>query len=169
MSIIGSASVWFVGNPSLALIPTMTGSTTPSGTASADSEYSATYAAWKTMDNSSTTYWGNALSALPHWVEYDFPSGTKTVTRYELTASPSSGGTLNNNPKTWNLQGWNGSTWVTVDTQTFTWSSLGQLQSFNVSSPGAYSKYRLYITATAIASGSTSAYAELGQIQLYGY
>lgn len=54
------------------LIPTMTGATTLGVTASASSEFSATFAAWKTGANDgSTSRWESAGAPTTSWLKYD--------------------------------------------------------------------------------------------------
>lgn len=55
---------------------TMTTNSWPSPfVALADSEYSATYEAWKAFDNNSGTFWSANTSAFPHWLQIDLGAG----------------------------------------------------------------------------------------------
>jgi len=51
-------------------------------------------------------------------------------------------------PKNWTFEGWNGSSWVTLDTR-INQSSWGdnEIRYYKISSPSAYAKYRINITA----------------------
>lgn len=138
-------------------IPVMTSNTAPLGTASASSIYSSSYQAWRAFDgdDESAVGWTHWISinnhdnfATPQWLSYDFGCG-KTITGYYILPEYSSS-LKDRSPKDWQLQGWNGSTWVTVDSRSniridIEWYYAGLY--FDVASPGSYSKYRLYVTA----------------------
>jgi hypothetical protein len=74
-------------------------------------------------------------------------------------------------PRDWTLQGWNGSTWVTVDrvsNQTGWFSN--PVRSFNVASPGVYTRYRLHVTADNYNDPSYPiTLVSIAKLQLYGY
>ncbi len=137
------------------LIPVMTSNTTPTGTAAASSVYSSSYPAWLAFDgddeSSICSRWISVYTtgfSTPQWVSYDF-GGAKTVTGYYILPEYASS-TKNRSPKNWELQGWNGSAWVTVDNRIdirndIEWYSGGLY--FEVAYPGPYNKYRLYVTA----------------------
>jgi hypothetical protein len=132
-------------------IPTMTSNTTPSGIASSSSNYSSSYPPWKAFDgNDESAAWSRWISGynMPEWLAYEFTS-KKYITGYYILPEYSS--LKDRSPKNWTLQGWNGSTWVTVDTRNniridIEWSAAGLY--FDVQNPGNYNKYRLYVTAT---------------------
>ena len=95
----------------ISLIPIMTGYTTPSGIASASSEYGNPYFAWKAfngLDASASDYWLTSNNAFvsPQWLQYEFSSAT-VVRAYSIKASnwPS------NIPSAWEFQAWDGATW----------------------------------------------------------
>lgn len=71
--------------------PTMTGYTTPSGTASASSEYdTTTYQAWKAFDNNTSTQWHSAVQG-DGWVQYQFPFPVTVVkAEYYVSSAPTS-------------------------------------------------------------------------------
>ena len=136
-------------------IPVMTSNTLPLGTASASTVYSSSYQAWKAFDgdDESAAGWTHWISAYnqdfsdPQWLSYDFGSSRTIIGYYIL---PQYNSLKDRSPKTWQLQGWNGSSWITVDTQSniridIEWYYAGLY--FDVAYPGAYSKYRLYVTA----------------------
>jgi hypothetical protein len=125
------------------LIPTMTSNTAPSGTASASTADSTTYAAWKAMDKGNTTYWrSTSAGKLNCWLQYEFAS-SKKITKYTLKSYT----TVNYAPKAWTFEAYNGSTWVVLDTQTgkTTWDANVK-QEFTFTNTTAYTKYRIYIT-----------------------
>ncbi|MCU0287024.1 MAG: discoidin domain-containing protein [Acidobacteria bacterium] len=140
---------------SLGEVPIMTSDTTPSGTASASSIYDSTYPAWKAFDgNDESEAWSRWISVYdygfttPQWLSYEFTSPRRIDLYYILPEYGSS--TKDRSPKNWTLEGWNGSTWVTLDTRTnilndSVWNAGGL--HFSVTNPGYYTKYRLYVTA----------------------
>ncbi|MCP3104625.1 SBBP repeat-containing protein [Myxococcus sp. K15C18031901] len=126
------------------LIPVMTSNTTPSGTVTSSSVYSADYPAWKAFD-SATTFWLSSIGNTPAWLAYEFPGAAQTVKRYAIGYD---NGTITTRaPKDWTLDGWNGSAWVTVDARSNQtgWPGNGRRE-YVVTSPGAYKKYRLNVT-----------------------
>lgn len=133
------------------LVPVMTSNTTPVGTAAASSVYSSSYPAWHAFDgdNEALTYsgWISGYN-FPQWLSYDFGTA-KTITHYYLVPAYASS-IKNRSPRDWQLQGWDGSTWVTIDSRSNIRNDIewyyGGLY-FEVAYPGSYSKYRLYVTA----------------------
>lgn len=102
------------GGYSSDLIPTMTSNTAPSGTCSAESEHSATYAAWKAFNNDGTTsQWLSTWQApLPEWIQYDFGSGVAHVFR-RCVITPWND--VNWRPKDYTIYGSNnGSNWTSL-------------------------------------------------------
>ena len=64
-------------------VPPMTSDTTPSGVASADTNYSG-YPAWKAFDGDNTTNWlvPQGAGGNGHWVRYEFPSTVTILCAY---------------------------------------------------------------------------------------
>ena len=145
------------------LIPTMISATLPSGTASDSSHYDNYSEAWVALGAAGPHGWLNNGSAPPAWVEYQFPGPTQ-VTSYSLRpwwADNYPGRT----PQAWTFEGsTDGSTWQTLDTQT-AWDPPNPTDyfAFTVNSPGAYTYYRMYITAN---HGDT--YTGLGGLRMFG-
>jgi len=127
-------------------IPVMTSNTAPSGTASASAEDTG-FDAFKAFDSNQfgSTWSPNATTG---WLAYEFPGGNeKTVTKYEVSrrgAKPDA-----DQAKDWTFEGWTGSAWVTLDTQTnISWSAgADEMKSFPISNSTAYIKFRLNISA----------------------
>jgi hypothetical protein len=144
-------------------IPIMTSYTSPSGIASADSEYSSgDYPAWKAMDKDNSSYLTSWVSSentnLPHWLRYKFPSG-KIITSYSITSRNYSSTFA---PTAWKLQGSNnGSSWTDLDIRSGQSLSQNQKIVFNFSNTNSYTYYRLYITA-----GSQSNMVSIGEFEL---
>jgi len=126
-------------------IPTMTSNSDPEGTASASTEYSATYSAWKSMDGDSNTYWSTTIAGVtPCWLEYEFVTSRIAVS-YEITSRADAS---NGAPKDWTFEGWNGSSWDVLDTQTgITGWGLGEKKTYTFSNSTPYTKYRINISA----------------------
>lgn len=125
------------------VIPIMTSNTAPSGVASASSEYSAVYPAWKAFDKSPGGW--QTTAGTSGWLAYEF-AAAQTVIAYELTAF---GSVPTRSPKTWTFEGWDGSGWVVLDTQANApaWSA-GERRLYEISNSTAYIKYRLNVTAS---------------------
>jgi hypothetical protein len=158
------------------LVPTMTGYTSPSGTAFASAENTVIDAAWggnawKAFDSSTTsTGWLTGPSSLPQFVGYIFGSGAAhTVASYKIVGNR---GDATNSPTAWTLQGSNDTTngsdgtWTTVDTQSgqTSWSTSGTPNAYVVASPGSYTAYRLNVT-----TGNGNAYIGVVNLDVVGW
>ena len=143
--------------------PQMTSNTEPSGTASASSEFSSGYAAWKAFNRTNVNEgdsWLPSSSEPPVWLRYQFPSAT-TVGSYRVTTRnyPAA------YPTAWKLQGSNnGTDWTDLHEVTDSGLSSGDQTTaeLTITSPGSYTHYRLYITAR-----SSSADMGIGKLSLY--
>ncbi len=125
-------------------VPTLTGITPGVATSG---NYSSSYPGWKAFDSAVTgsSMWISETWETPAWISYDFGSN-RVINRYSITNT--NGSSLTSRaPKDFKLQGWNGSSWTTVDTRTNQtgWTS-GTARTYEVQSPGSYPKYRLHIT-----------------------
>ena len=124
-------------------VPTLTGNTSAVSTSG---DYSSSYRGWEAFDSqiSSSSMWISETWETPAWIAYDFGSN-RVINRYSINNT--NGSLTSRAPKDFSLQGWNGSSWVTVDTRTNQtgWVS-GQARQYEVATPGNYSKYRLHIT-----------------------
>lgn len=137
------------------LIPVMVSNTYPSGIASASSVYNSSplYAPWKAFDGNNesdaTSRWiSSAVSEMPQWISYCFGQSTYVGSYHIL---PELGGCADRAPMNFSLQGSNDDiNWTTLDSRCditlSTWNNSGK--AFNVSYPGSYKTYRLYVTAT---------------------
>ena len=125
-------------------VPAMTGATSPSGTVTAEGQNDPSFA-WRVFNNANSTNWLHANS-VTSWLAYEFPSNTYPyITAYTIKART---GGLGQMPKTWTFQGWNGSSYVTLDTQTNAsgWSN-NEVRTYSLSSAtSAYNKFRWNIT-----------------------
>lgn len=125
------------------LIPTMTSNTSPSGIASASSNYGVNYDAWRAFDKTSTM-WGSSNNTFPQWIAYEF-NIPKAVSQYTIKADNWS----TTPPYNWTFEGSNdGTTWTTLDTRTnITGWSPYEKRTFSFANTTSYKKYRLYMTA----------------------
>ena len=121
-------------------VPTLSGS---SSNVSTSGDYSSTYPGWKAFDGSGSM-WISQTYETPAWISYQF-SNTKKIERYSIRYT--NGSITSRAPKNFQLQGLSGSTWVTLDTRSnqINWQG-SETRAYTVSSPGYYSRYRLYIT-----------------------
>lgn len=137
-------------------IPVMTGASTPSGNASASTEYGASYAAYSAFNRNNTresnNTWFTSAGNATGWIRYDFGSGNaKVIKSYSLQPVPSnpSGSDATQAPKTWTFQGSNdGSSWTTLDTQTNapSWAT-SEKRFYGISNTTAYRYYRVNVSA----------------------
>ncbi|MDA3819337.1 MAG: discoidin domain-containing protein [Candidatus Delongbacteria bacterium] len=118
------------------------------GTATASSQYSASYAAQYAFDGvvDELNGWYTANGNTTGILEYEFLSA-KTIEKYTLklrdysTADESA-------PAAWTLEGWDGASWVELDIHTGVtdWIPLDE-KSYEFTNGTAYTRYRLNITA----------------------
>lgn len=128
------------------MTPNMTSATTPYGvvTRSGVHESDPFFEAWHAFDSSISSMWISAIGQTPAWIAYDFQV-PRTINKYSITYT--NGQITTRAPKSWQLQAWTGSSWVTKDSRSnqTNWSGF-QTRVFNVSQPGTYMKYRLHVT-----------------------
>ena len=118
-------------------IPTMTSNLVPSGIASSSNAGSNSYLLYDKV-TSSPSY----LVGFPnYWFAYEFPTA-KVIKRYAITHYYYA--------SAWRFEGWDGSNWITLDTQTGFVGANGSAVTFTsgiLSNTTAYIKYRVYVTA----------------------
>ncbi|GGA05073.1 hypothetical protein GCM10008018_58850 [Paenibacillus marchantiophytorum] len=134
-------------------IPAMTTATLPSGIVTASSELAGTNA-WKAFDGNSvyqdTAYHGWGTPQKTGWLAYEFTS-SKIISKYVLSHSNQWWQTL---PKDWTFEGWNGSSWIILDTRSgITDWVTNTVKEFTFNNTNSYSKYRINVTAN---NGSVS-------------
>jgi len=127
--------------PAVNLIPEMTSNVAPSGVARASSIYTSNYEPWQVFNSHSNDYYWNSITNTG-WIEYQFPEKT-IVDKYMLKARQL---TVYNDamPRDWKFEGFDGTKWVTLDTQTrqTNWG-VYQSRTYLFVNTVAYSKYRL--------------------------
>jgi len=146
-------------------IPTMTSTTAPSGIVSASFTRSgfAPHKDWKAFDDvqgtsSGDNGWSNWNNGTSDWLKYEF-SSSKVIAKYNLHAS--TGGSNQYHPKDWTFEGWTGSTWTVLDTQTneTSWGDA-EVRTYTFSNSTSYISYRLNMTA------SNGSYLDIGEMEM---
>lgn len=129
-------------------VPKMTSNTTPSGTASA-SDIVAGSQPFGAFDRNFDSVW--VMLGTSGWLRYDFPAA-KVIVGYAVQAGngvvpsdPTNNGSINA-PKSWTFEGWNGTSWVIVDSQfgQVSWS-LGEIRGYTFKNSIAFFAYRINI------------------------
>ena len=94
------------------------------------------------FDNSNSTKWLGNFSANNTWLSYAYGNNAPTVVkRYQITSANDE---PTRDPKSWKLQGWNGSSWVDLNTQTGqSFSGRFVTNTYTLTNTTAYSSYRL--------------------------
>jgi hypothetical protein len=161
-TLTGNVTLAFTGH-GLDILPTMTGATSPSGTASASSEGSGNEA-WRAFNDALGESGWLSSSTAPQWLQYQFPTA-HVIIEYSITTMNAVWDTYQ--PKDWTLSGSNnGTDWTTIDTVTSGFSS-GQntvKKYFTVDASGSYAYYRINVTA-AVTAGGHPAIAEVELIE----
>lgn len=126
-------------------VPVMTGPTSPLGIVTQSGMLSTSYPGWKVFDGSDNSMWISAIGQTPAWISYSFGNGSKRVVSYAIKYV--NGSILTRAPRNWTLEGWDGSSWIVVDSRTdqINWSGFEE-RTYTVASPGSYTTYRLNIS-----------------------
>lgn len=119
------------------LIPIMTSSTTPNGQVTASTQVNND--AWKAFNSNTNDGWNTATYTTTGWLAYEFLSPV-VVDVYTIVAL-----TDNRGPKDFTFEGWNGGTWVVLDTRTNITNYSKKLE-FSFSNSTAYIKYRINVS-----------------------
>lgn len=145
-------------------IPEMTSNVLPSGTASASSEYSSNYAAWKAFSSAGVGEW--ASNNATGWLAYDFGGGNGFVAgSYRLVASTAGNSVYA--PKEWTFEGFDGAEWIVLDTRAAqpAWAQ-SESRIYTLTNSVAYSKYRVNITQSQTAGWQVLELFEIFEHQL---
>ena len=153
--------------PAATLVPTMSSNSAPSGVASASTEFSSTYAAWKALNGTyadASDSWASSAGNTSGWLRYQFADAT-VVSCYAIrTRNAGIAGDVSA-PKTWTFEGSDdGTNWTTLDTQTnvTAWDGLAAVRSFfSFVNTTAYAYYRLNIS-----SSNGSSFVCVGELEL---
>lgn len=121
-------------------VPTLSST---SSRVSTSGDLAASYAGWKAFDGTGSM-WLSETWETPAWIGYNFDAAKK-VDRYTIRYT--NGSITSRAPKNFELRGYNGSTWTTVDTRTnqVNWQG-SETRSYSVANPGYYTQYRLHVT-----------------------
>jgi len=150
------------------LVPPLTADTTENGIATASTVFSSDFVAYKAFDGAlgQLNAWVTK-NVKTGWLAYEFPS-EKLVKKYSITpriykANGQDIGVVES-PKSWTFEGWNGTEWVVLDTQTdvTTWTA-GTAVEFPITNSTKYKKYRINITAN---NGYT--WLGIGEFKMFG-
>lgn len=147
--------------PEQNLIPAMNSNVSLDGTAAANSEFGESYAAYKAFDhiNSESSWITNGT--VQGWLSYQFPL-PKVVRTYKIMPRYDES-TLGSAPKSWTFEGFNGSTWQVLSTETnVTGWQVSQTKTFTVQYPATFTKYRINITDN---NGHT--WTSIGELEMY--
>lgn len=143
-------------------VPAMTSNTAPSGVASASTEFSGTYAAWKALDAvGSSTSWISASGGVANqWLKYDF-SAAVFIHTVEIT-----GDTVNPDSPVKNFRieySDDNSAWSTASTGLNTNDTV--LRTYDVSVAGRHRYWRVF----SIDNFGNANYTAIGELQLKGF
>jgi hypothetical protein len=125
-------------------VPVMTGPSTPRGQVITSGEFDGSFRAFQAFD-ASTSMWISETFETPAFIGYEFADGPRVITSYAIHYV--NGQITTRAPKEFSLQGFDGSNWVVVDARSNEtgWSG-NERREYQVSSPGAFSQYRLHVT-----------------------
>jgi len=134
----------------------MTDNTTPGDTVASDT---ASANAYLVFDGATPAY---EVTSNSGWISYTFDSGTKVADAYWLRAE-SNASQVNRTPTAWKFQGYDGSSWVTLDSRTGeTGWSAGETRYYEFTNQTGYEAYRFIWTATDDTATGYSSVGELG-------
>lgn len=103
--------------------------------------------AYRVFDNNEATNCSMTMvSGL--FLGYNF-GVNKKVGQYEIRVVNNASGQGNHTPQAWTFQGWNGASWVVLDTVSgvTSWAN-GERKTYTVDTPANYTQYRLVFTAS---------------------
>lgn len=146
----------------ISLVPKLTANTGQGWTITTNStngSWSATFNQYALFDGDPAN--GAYYSASPAVIWEIIPPSPLVVGSYSILGSGQGAREM----KTWTFDGWNGSSWVTLDSRSnvTSWGILGFEKHFAVATPGSYQKYRFNVTAN---NGDTQ-YTAPGGILLF--
>jgi len=126
-------------------VPAMTSLEGSAGRISRSGVYSSEYEAFNAFD-ATASLWLSAAFETPAWLQVDWFDCPRTITGYAVKFANGSSLTTRA-PKDWTLEGYDGSSWVVVDSQANQTGWLGvERRAFVVAAPGSYGAYRFNIT-----------------------
>lgn len=151
----------FYGRELSVSVPVMTSNTAPYGVASASTEFSATYAAWKAFNGDLATFW-QPTGTNGSTIEYEFTS--KMVIKACILTNTNHGNDANYFVKNFDIEGANDGNYESIEQSLETTSKAASFsQAFELTNNKEYKKYRLKVNSSWAGSGVT-----LGGLQFYG-
>lgn len=132
----------------------MTSNTTPSGIVSASSFYTSSYEPWRAFNQTTGEWVSDSPTA---WLSYEFTT-PRIVKLYQML--PPGFIAPNTAPRNWSFEGWDGASWVVLDTVTGN-SGIGTVTR-TLSNTIAYIKYRINITLN-----NGAVYTGVQELRLY--
>ncbi|MHA6530164.1 discoidin domain-containing protein [Paenibacillus sp. BAC0078] len=146
------------------LIPKMTSNTSPSGIASASSEWGTAHQAFSAFDGIINDRGWASVQGTPYgWISYEFPQVT-IVNKYSLLPRVDNIDYKTESPKDWTFEGWNGENWVILDTQkNISGWTQGEPKIFSFTNQIAFIKYRLNISK----NNGKAEFVTLGSLKMY--
>ncbi|MFA9464542.1 MAG: hypothetical protein ACERKN_09665 [Velocimicrobium sp.] len=157
------------------VIPVMTSNTSPSGKASASTEWTNGtdyWSAYKVFNHDDFQIindgWGSAKGYVTGWLSYEFTE-KKCITKYSIISrnviSVTPEITVSTLPKTWTFEAWDeqSSNWIILDKQNDVsgWQ-LGVKKEFEITNNNYYYKYRINITA----NGGYTYFTTIGELEM---
>ncbi|NRR20636.1 discoidin domain-containing protein [Brevibacillus sp. MS2.2] len=143
------------------LIPIMTSNNTPSGIVSASSQWSGSHQPYNAFNDSANDYgWVTSEGIKSGWISYEFQT-PQTISKYTLK-SRNYNLSINENPRDWTFEAWDGSDWVVLDVRNnVTNWVLGEVKEYTFDNPNSYKTYRINIS-----SNNDGAALSLGEIEM---
>jgi len=163
---------WIEGAPEVLekyenIVPIMTSNTTPSGIASASTAYGnapgyLAHRAFNEVLNDANNAWLSQGVTGADWLAYQSPSPER-VTRYAIAPNMLMNGSQ---PKSWRFEGYNGSTWTTLDTrENITSWTAQQYNVYNITNANSYAAHRLFV----LSNNGLSSYVSIAGFRIFKY
>ena len=106
--------------------------------------FHASFPSWKAFDKDPSSMWQSKIWEAPAWISYQWAT-PQIINQYSITFPNEQ--MKRQAPKDWELQGWDGEEWITVDSRhnQTKWGGK-ETRIYTVATPGNYKKYRLHFT-----------------------
>ncbi|WP_127532091.1 fibronectin type III domain-containing protein [Paenibacillus kobensis] len=146
--------------PSQSIVPKMLSNTSPEGLVEYSSITNSYTDGFYAFDQVYNDYGWAPKTLTNQWLSYQL-SSPKTIMKYTIRPiNYSDGG--KRAPKDWTFEGYNGTTWVILDTQNNVSDWVpNEAKEFAVSSPGSYTKYRINVL-----TNNGGVYLQIGEFEL---
>lgn len=145
------------------LVPDMISATSPSGVVSQSASINTGTVGYKMFTDSGSDAW--EFPGCNGWASYEFSSPQK-INRYTILSRYSSGNTRS--PISWNFQGYDGSSWITLDTRNNENGWLdSQKRTYSFVNENSYIAYRILTSDNM--GGAYTAIAELEMMEFLYY